>query len=220
MLSELVRLPKIGPNSPRMKFDSIEWGEGPGALQIDISPLGSYKIITRRHIKDLQGETAWICKAVFPLVETEHNVNEIKIAHTIYEQVKKLSGKMVDGPNKMCEDFERLAWKMWAAVRKNHPSYCMFPVSLRKQNENLYKIIFEFRGHGVEAPTRGRVEQFDIDLYWDQKRGLIRCFGYDIISSVGQHDWKVQPSEWDELFSPSQPHEEIIEAVVAAFLTY
>jgi hypothetical protein len=96
----------------------------------------------------------------------------------------------------------------------------MFPIGMYKKSENYHKYVFEFRGHGVEAPTGGRAEQFNIDLSWNQNKGLIHCWGYNIDSTTRQHSWKVQPSEWDEYFAPTQDTKEIVESISRIFMTY
>lgn len=222
IMTELARLPAIGPNEVKPRWDDvIEWGEGHGALQLDISPLGSLKVVARRQSHDLHGETAWICKKVFPVFENKIHEHEIGLAHKMYEVMTEISGQMIDSPAKEYPQFERLAWKLWMAAKRDHPSYCMFPIGLRRQNESYYKLVFEFRGHGVERMRdNARAEQFNIDLLWNRNRGLIRCWGYNIDSPIGQHLWRVQPSEFDEWFAPSQEHDEIIESVIQIFMKY
>ena len=221
IIDELTRFPAVGTYEAIQKFhDLVEWGEGPGALQIKITPLGSMKVVVRRLTKDLIGEDAWICKKVYPLKDNIHLEKEIQIAHKVYENINEISQTMVDSANNICENFDKLAWKIWSVAKRKHPSYCLFPVSLRQQNENYFKMIFEFKGQGVEKQGSKRVEQFNIDLNWDKNKGLIRCWGYDIDSTMGQHSWKIQPSEWDELFSPNQKQEEIIECIINTFNQY
>jgi hypothetical protein len=222
IMTELARLPAIGPNKVRVRWDDvIEWGNGHGAMQLDISPLGSMKVVARRKIRDLHGEAVWICKKVFPVIEKKVQEHEVGLAHKMYDTIKEIANDMIDSPAKEYDQLEQLAWKLWMAVKRDHPSYCMFPIGLRKQNESYYKVVFEFRGHGVERMRdNGRAEQFNIDLLWNRNRGLLRCWGYNIDSTMGQHSWKVQPSEWDEWFAPSQDHEQIIENVVKIFMKY
>ena len=224
IMTELYRLSSVGPNRAIRKWnDVVEYGTGPGALRVNISPLGSMKIIVRRMVKDLVGEETWICKHVFPLDDQKDENKEISIAHNVYETVTEIANDMIDGPDKEFEELDRLAWKMWTASKRNHPSYCMFPVNLRKQNENYYKLVFEFKGQGVLrqiSPKPGRAEQFNIDLYWDKNKGLIRCWGYDIDSTLSQHSWRVQPSMFDEWFSPHQNQEQIIDNTISIFMQY
>jgi hypothetical protein len=75
-------------------------------------------------------------------------------------------------------------------------------------------------GNGSEAPGQQRVEQFHIHLFFDKELGLIRSFGNDIQSPKTSHHWIAQPSEWDEMFAPTQPIKEITQIVVDALSTY
>lgn len=224
IMTELYRLPPIGPNRPMRRWnDMVEYGDGPGAFQISVTPLGSIRVVARRLTKDLQGEATWITKHVFPICDNKDEEKEITIAHNIHGVIEEMSGEMIDAPSATFDNLEKLAWRLWEAAKKDHPSYCMFPVGMRKQNDDYYKLVFEFRGHGVakQSPRgTGRTEQFNIDLLYDRKKGLIRCWGYDIESSSSQHVWAVQPSEWDEWFAPGQDIEQIIESVIVIFMQY
>lgn len=223
IMSELSRMPPVGTYEPYRKWNNmVEWGTGIGALQITSSPLGSFKIFARRCVSDLLGEQMWICKAVFPISDNEHESQEYQLIDQMYNKLNEINNSELDSPK---EDFEieRLAWKLWTAAKRNHPSYCMFPTGFRKQHENYYKLVFEFRGHGVErfgSLRGGRAEQFDIDISYDKHKGMIKCWGYNIDSSLGQHSWKVQPSEWNEWFSPNQEVDEIIDCVIKIFMQY
>jgi hypothetical protein len=224
IITELAKLPALGPNAPYQKWhDMVEWGDGPGAIQVGVTPLGSMRIVVRRLINDIKGEATWICTDVVPLGDNAAEDKEILIAHDVYGKVTETSQSMLPGPAKEFDDLDRLSWRLWAATKKDHPSYCMFPVGLRKQNENYYKLVFEFRGQGVlrqRTGRQGRAEQYDIDLIWDDKKGLIRCMGYDIESTLGQHSWQVTPSDFNEHFSPNQDYDGIIDNIVKIFMQY
>jgi hypothetical protein len=225
IITELASFPALGPNRPLQRWnDVVEWGVGPGAIQVGVTPLGSMRVVVRRMTKDLCGEATWICTKVIPLGDNAAENKETAIAHDVYDTLTEVSNEMVPGPAKEYDELERLSWKLWAATKRQHPSYCMFPIGVRQQNENYYKLVFEFRGHGVNRQKSGsgggRAEQFNIDMVWEPKRGLIRCLGYDIDSSTGQHSWEVQPAEFNEYYSPQQKHENIIDSIVQTFLQY
>lgn len=221
IISEITDGKDIGNLVMNHRFqDLVEWGSEPGALQLQITPLGSYKIITRRMINDLQGQPKWICKKIFPLEEDVHNTREEGYASEVRDYLESLNETMLETAKPKFEKFDMLSSKMFASARKNYPSYIMFPIGMVKKSDNYHKYVFEFRGHGAEAPGKTRAEQFNIDLYWDEKAGLVKCWGYNIDSSMRHHTWYVQPSEWEEWFAPSQDHKEIIESVIAAFMTY
>lgn len=221
IVNELIRLPALGYFSARSKMSNIlEWGYDVGALQVFISPLGSYKTIVRRKTRDLQGEATWVCKEVIDFNENEHNQDEIPLAHKIYDCLDGLHKQEYDSPKSEYKDFDKLAHSLFNEVKRHYPAYCMFPIGMKKMDEGYYKIIYEFRGHGVEAPTRGRAEQFNIDLFWDKNKGLIKCWGYNIDSKIGQHTWTVQPSDFEEWFAPTQEIKKIVEAVRTILMTY
>jgi len=221
IMDELAKLP-LGPNNSNQKWNNIvEWGTEVGAIQIECSQLGALRLVTRRKISDLQGEVVWICKNVRPISDVNDENKEIGVAHESYESAAKLNTKMIDAPARDFPEFERLAWRMWAGLKREHPSYAMFPIGLRKQNDDWYKMVFEFRGGGQgNIGDQGFLRQFDVDLLWDKKKGIIRCWGSNIDSAQNKSDWGLNPPEWNEFFSPAQDHTEIIECIVKTFMQY
>ncbi len=222
IIDELTHLGPLGIYEPRQRADIVEWGHEVGAMKVEFSPIGSSKAFVRRKIKDLQGETTWICKYVFPFTnENKLMGKETPIAHEIHEHLSKLCMELIDSPKKAFPEFERMVDKLVDGVRLEYPSYCMFPAGMKKINEDYYKVYFEYRGHGQSRMrSGGRSEQFDIDIFWDRKKGLVRCWGYNIDSAASQHSWRPQPSEWDEWFAPSQDVHEVMECITRLFLTY
>jgi len=221
IMNELIRLPALGYFSPRAKMSNIlEWGYDVGALQVYISPLGSYKTIIRRKTRDLQGEATWICKDVVDFSENEHNKNEIPLAHEIYDCLIEINKNEYDSPKMEYPEFDTLAYKLFNEVKRHYPAYCMFPIGMKKMDEGYFKIIYEFRGHGVEAPTASRAEQFNIDLFWDKNKGLMKCWGYNIDSKMRQHTWTIQPSDFEEWFAPTQDIKKIVECIKIILMTY
>lgn len=224
IINELIRMPKIGAiEAVKIWEDSIQYGNEPGALKVSITPLGSMRLMTRQLISDIEGNPTWICRNVCPISDFRDQYKEMEIADSTHKTLNEISKKPISSPDNNYEDIERLSWKLWNETKKNHPSYIMFPTTLRKQDENYYKLVYEFRGQGVGAPYNGktgRAEQFDIDLIYYPKKGLIRCFGYDIDSSTRERKFYVQPPEWDEMFSPKQDEDEIVENIIKLFLQY
>ena len=224
IMNELLEMPKIGTYEGHLIFnDGIQWGNEAGSMMVEMSPFGSMRVVARRLVKDLQGKDTWVLKYVYPISDSRDQDHETKIANDVYDRLTEISKNEIDGPDKEYDEIERLAQKLWHTTKKNHPSYIMFPTQLRKQDENYYKLVYEFRGQGVGAPYNGktgRAEQFDIDLVYYPEKGMIRCFGYDIDSSTRERKFYVQPSEWDEMFSPKQDANEIVENIVKLFLQY
>lgn len=198
----------------------VQWGTEVGAVKMEVTPLGSYRIVIRKMIKDLVGENVWITKNVIDIDDDNLDYKETDYASDCIEKLNLIHAQNLDRPVNEYSEFDTLCWKLWNKCKAVFPSYIMFPVGMKKMDENYYKLVFEFKGHGVEAPTRSRAEQFDIDVYFNKKTGIIKIWGYDIDSDTRQHDWKVQVSDFNEWFAPSQPIEEIISAVHNSLMTY
>jgi hypothetical protein len=96
----------------------------------------------------------------------------------------------------------------------------MFPKGLKKIKENYYKVFFEFKGSGAGAPGSIRAEQFNIDLAFDENKGLLKCWGYNIDSPMKQRLFIAQPSEWYEYFSPKEDKNKIIKCIIKTLMTY
>lgn len=224
IINELMQMPSLGPLEATNKIDDeVQWGNGEGAIKVTITPLGSMRATTKRLIKDLQGNKTWVLESVCPISDYKDQHKEVEIANKIFDKINEITNTATNGPDADYEDIERLAQKLWHTTKKQHPSYIMFPTQLRKQRENYYKLVYEFRGQGVGAPYEGktgRAEQFNIDLVFYPEKGVIRCFGYDIDSSTRERKFYVQPSEWDEYFSPKTEDNLIIENIVKLFLQY
>lgn len=224
ILKELIALTASGPFAARRTWeDTLEYGDGFGSIKINVTPLGSERFIVRQMVHDLKGQEAYICHHVIPLDDYEDQHRETEIANILYDKIKDLRKKEVFGPVSSYDKFKDLAMELWSRAKINHPSYCMFPVNFKKMDDHYYKAVFEFRGNGVYSQNNkpsGRCEQFHLDIYWDKDRGLIRSWGYPIDSSLGRHAWGLQPSEWDEYFSPNQDKKIIVDAIIKSFLQF
>lgn len=199
--------------------EEIIWNDNNHFMETNINPFGSLRITTRKYIKDLNGIETPICKDVFDIDE-EHNGKEEDVAEVIYERIKKIREQNYDFPEKEYKSLERLSTSLYKACLGEYPSYIMFPVGLKKIDENYYKIFFEFKGAGNGTPGNSRAEQFNIDVAFDKEKGLIKCWGYNIDSPIKQHEFIPQPSEWYEYFSPREPREKIIKCIIKTLMTY
>jgi len=202
----------------------IQWGNEPGAIQMVITPLGSFKSIIRKLQTNLLGEVVWVCKQIIPYKDmaAASVVFDENFAEDIFKKIESINESQIEAPSKDYDKLENLTIKVCQFAQRKDilPEIFVFrDVRRIKQNEN-YLINFELRGQGVEAPGSARVEQFTIDMSYDKKTGMIRSFGHDVQSPLSGHQWYPQPSEWDEYFSPSQSDKEIAECIGAAFSTY
>lgn len=220
VMRELIELPLGMKKGIWDWHDTIVWGneETPGSVLLEISPLGSYKAITRKMIINAEGDKSWICKNVLKFNEDGIDKEEKNLSILIYEELTKADLDL-DSANRDFDNFEKYVIKITGALKLEHPEIMFFD-KVKKMNENYYICTFNYRGQGVEAPGSMRVEQFHINLNFDKKKGLIRCWGNDVSSPTSGHKWQPQPSEWDEYFAPTQKIEEITKAIKDMFMTY
>jgi len=199
--------------------EEIHWIDNGHYMEVNVNPLGSLRITTRKYIKDIKGNTTPLCKDVFD-IEKEHNGKEDLVAEKIYKRIKRIRKNNYDYAETKYKSLEKLAKVLFKACLETYPSYIMFPKGLKKLDDNYYKIFFEFKGGGAGAPGNKRAEQFNIDLNFDKEKGLIRCWGYNIDSPMKKREFIPQTSEWNEYFSPNEKQEKIVMMIIKTLMTY
>lgn len=216
--------PLEGP-APVSEFSNqVRWGSNTGAVEMVISPFGSYKAIIRKAQPDLEGRHVWACKRIMPFKDLM-NVNEVvddRVADTILVEVDKVRREETRSPSHEYSGLASLTRKAANVFKRRDvcPDVFIFRGIKEAVTNRSYMIFFELRGHGVEAPGASRVEQFVIEMNYSPSTGMIRSFGYEVQSPTRGHRWYPQPSEWDEYFSSGQPDNEIVECIAGALSTY
>jgi hypothetical protein len=215
-------LKPVGNKQPEWNFfDQITWGEVNlgEALRLDMSPLGSFKLIIRKITKDLEGHETWVCKEIMPLPDGRYTNEETSLAMDVFKILENLNEHPNESPKKEY-DLEQLTLKLAGQIKAEKPCHIMIFDKIKKMNENHYIVAMNFMGGGIEAPGSAREEQFHIHMFFDKNRGLIRSYGTGIESRTKVHQWRPTPSEWDEHFAPTQSKDEINQCIVNALSTY
>lgn len=229
LMSELVKMGPVNNKKPeRLWNDVVAYGdhERAGALMATLTPAGSIRINVRKLAIDLEGTKVWALKKVISLVDQmdvkdRGDIAETGLAYEYHEAIAKIDEAEHDAPKNDFKNTETLALKIGAAARRNHPSV-MHYAGIRKHDEHHYQIYFQYRGHGAggDTPRQSFLEQFDIHLKYYPHKGVLRSWGGEVQSPKKGHRWKLMPSEWDEYFMPTQPMDEIVEAVIQSFMAY
>lgn len=222
---EYMMAQKVEGLEPVLEFcNHLRWGKGHGAVEMVISPLGSYKSIIRRQQPDLEGKPIWVCQRIIPYKEYLESNEKIdqQLGFILTEEVEKVLKKQTDAPSHEYKELRSLTQKVIRSFQRKDvlPVPFIYVGTREAEAGKKYLISFELRGHGVEAPGSARVEQFTAELHYNPSTGMIRSFGYEIQSPTRGHTWYPQPSEWDEYFSSGQKHSEIIECLESALSTY
>ena len=225
MLKELYNLGHINQRKVSKDWDTeIVYGEGVGKMQVDVSPLGSYKIILK-YINDLQGNLTGICRYIQPLVNDfnhkgPNDPREQVLADKLYNKLQEMDAEPLPAPmSGKLKEFEKVVHKFASVVKTEHPAIMVYE-GLRKLDENNYLMSFEYKGYGNGLPNSNKAEKFLINWQYMPKEGLIHTWGYEVVSKSVTRTYIPTPSEWDEYFTPSQPSEVIIGCIREAFMTY
>ena len=227
-LDEIVSLGDVGTKSPVKDFGNIVT-YGPkdqvGSLRIEFSPLGSCRITIQRLIKDAQGESKWITRYAIPVInDYEHlTVQDIAIEKMLAiranDIVAFIDSSDLEAPDTSYQSLENLVVKIASNMKLRHPQVMVFQ-GVIKTDINNYIIYFSYNGFGLEAPDHKKVNQFNVYVSFDPKAGLIHSWGAEHSSSNQGYEYKPQPPEWDEWFSPNQDDQEIVTILEKIFKTY
>ena len=198
--------------------NELVWGEESGAVQLNFSPLGSFKAMIRKKITDLSGNETWICKDCYNLTYTKSET-DASLSQNLFERVNKIDQLEPDSPSRDYKDLENLTLAIATRFKRDAPEIFMFE-GVKKLNDNNYLVYASLAGSGQEAPGAGKVEEFVIDISYSRDRGLIRIFGHDVQSPIKVSAWSPQPSEWDEWYCPTQSRDEIEKTTIDILSTY
>lgn len=215
----------LGEKQPSLQYSNqVQWGEDTGAVRIKISPIGSFKIFIRKLQPNLEGVQTWACKKIVAYEEILNSKKSFdeKIAFEMMNMIEEIAKEEINAPNPEYEGIEGLTRRVARTASRADviPDIFLYRGVVKSNIPNNWLVVFECRGHGVEAPEGHRLEQFNIDMSFNPRTGMIRSIGRNIESPTKGHKWSIQPSEWDEYFSSGQPEKEIIEAICSAFKTF
>jgi hypothetical protein len=226
MMNELMSLGNVKTLKPQRLFENmINYGTEAGALQVAVSPYGSLKIQVRNLVYGDDGNPYYVLRKCIPLVNDFNHFHsssgEEIIAGYVYDVCNKIVNESLQYPNNKYKKLEDLAKFTGARLREQHPIIMMYNSTFR-ENENYYTYHFDFRGNGVEAPSGSgsKVLEFVAHLSYYPESGMLRSWGNDITTTFKNTSWRIQPSEWDEYFAPSQDKKDISEQIVKMLSTY
>lgn len=195
----------------------VQWGEGSGAIRINFGTKYDFSI--ERLQEDLEGNYVWVTKRSYSIDKNNFSGREDYIVNEILDVVTEIDQLPLDAPKNKFEDFYRLVTSVANKVSRTANIPLIYD-SVKKVNNNYYIIVFEVRGQGVEAPDHRRVEEVLIELFYDQKKGIVKMIGTQVESPVSQRKWEIMPMDYDSIFMPSQSRDEIVEAISTMYKYY
>ena len=226
MIEELVRFGPVNNRLLEKAWDTeVYYGEGVGRMAVDVSPFGSFKIIMRRFVNDLNGNYTGVCRYVIPLVNDfnhkgPHDPTEYKVAEAVYDKLKQMDAEPLPTPAKgKLKEFTKVVFKFVEKCKNRHPEIMIFE-NVQKKDDHNYLLSFTYKGFGNGLPNSQKAEKFLINWQYLEEQGIYHCWGYEVVSKATTRTFTPNPSEWEEFFCPSQHDKTIVDSIHEAFMTY
>ncbi len=139
----------------------------------------------------------------------------------LYESLHEIDGTLVDGPSNTFGELEKLVLKVAVTIRRDTTQKIFMYEGIRRLAEGFHYIIhFGCSGMGVQRKDQKRLDQFQINMSYNKNEGTIKVIGQDVGDSLPQHRWIIDTPEFLEYFMPSQPAEEIANAILTCINLY
>ena len=217
-LDRLARV-KIGSHLSHRTFeDQVQWGKTDGALRARLTP--NQGISVERLTADLNGQPLWITKKLFKIKTNEFAGHEDVVAKELGEQINHIAHEKLDSPVANYKGLHTLTAKMVERVKHNIHDMFVYQ-ELKKVSENNYNILFSLMGAGVGKIVRrtgnsgGWTPAGIIDLSYNPERGSMKGILSTVSVDNDADPWEIDIPYFMGEFSPSQPMEEVIQAIVA-----
>jgi hypothetical protein len=218
-MMEFLSKKKLGVHEPNLNFmNEIQWGTNYGAIKLEVSP--SYKFIIKQLAFDLQGAKQWVAKKMFQLNRQGYGGYEDSVANEIYNQLALEFIKPLEKPESKYDNLENLVYKISEVMRNTSPENFIFK-GIKKTDKFNYVIAFEVGAQGVEARDHLRVEQLQTQVNYNETTGMVKITNSKVTSAVGgPHEWKIQPSDLELTFFPTQEINKIAETIAVHMKYY
>ncbi len=198
----------------------VQWGEDAGAIKAVFSPYRGLTVSIRKLVPSLIGENLWVCKRVFPVYNIYDHAPD-SLIEELTDVIKETDENGINSPSNTYEDLESLAFKIAQKLKTESTQKVLqyHGIRLIKENEK-YIISFNCTGMGRQRQDQKRLDQFQVHMTYHKSEGFLRITGDELGDKIGQHRWQYDPSQFDEVFVPTQPTEEIAEAILQLFNSY
>lgn len=193
-------------------FSELQWGDHPGAVKLTFSPAGGLRATIHQLTTDLRGQPRWISKKVIE-VKNNYDTKPDSLIETIRKDLLEIDKENIPSPSEDFKKLENLVVDLASSLKKSIKKLFIYEGIKRLVPHEHYIIHFSCTGTGLQRRNQKRLDQFQVEVYYDKKAGTIRITGNDLGDKISKHSWKLEPSEFNEFFTPSQPSKDIIDVI-------
>jgi len=202
----------LGVKKPAIKFaGEVRWGEGPGAMRV---VTGSrLNLLIEKQGTDLEGRPLWYTHKVYQINRAGYGGYEDIVLQDLLKELKRIDELPLPSAQHDYNTLENLVASI-ANIYKRTAKVIFLHEGIRKIDDNNYIIRLGLRGSGVEHQDQRRVLENQTHINFMPNTGVIRIFNYNIESPTGNAPhWRIMPKDIDFHFAPTQPRDDIIEAL-------
>jgi len=206
-------------------FNECQWGDKSGAVKVTITPKINVKIQKLHH--DLEGNDVWLMKRYYFIDDVNFAEKEDTVAYEILDEVKKVNKEQLENLSKKV-DLKRLVECINSKINNIRSETLLPNQKIKKLSDNEYNLLCYVRGSGktgyVGASTTDNINEVLVSISNHKNTGLIKII-ITVISNVssgstGGGSWVLMPSDFEEVFAPSQSDDEISDFIVTALRTF
>lgn len=210
MISYLSEYQLPGREPSKTVTGRLQWGDGIGAIRVWLGT--GLQIGIERMGLDLEGNQTWALKKMYQVNRSGYGGYEREVADELFGEIKEVDTNLLDRSVHEC-DLQGVVISVAGKLRRNSRDIFIFD-GVRKLDDNNYIIKMEIRGQGVQRRGQKRVLENITQISFDKNKGKIRIINSCVDNKVGRDNhWWLQPADINLEFFPTQPKEEIAEAV-------
>lgn len=209
----------IGAYTPALYFtNEIRWGTQPGAVKLEVDT--GYTFFIKKLAMDKQGNPRWVAKKAFQLNRNGFGGYEDAVAQEVFEAVKNVSESNIEAPVEDYKDLQNLVDNLYDKIKRTSKQI-FYPQGVKKIHEDAYIIMMGVKNQGLEARNQQRIEQNQTMVTYDREQGTIRITNYNLLSPTGgAHEFKINQSDLELYFMPTQERDEITDCIAVHMRYY
>lgn len=218
---EQLRKHKVGKKHAHEGFlTDAHWGDGFGAVRVNFTPAGGLRASIQRSSIDSQGKSVWICKRVVEINQYLLKFPDALISEII-DAAREIDREDIEVGVTNFKNLEHLTTRLSNYLDRKMTQTIFIYEGIREvKADREYIIHWGVTGMGVQRQDQQRLDQYQVVVKYDEETGLIKIASLEVGGPIQGHRWQVDPCDFLEFFSPSQPISEICDSVLVHVNSY
>lgn len=201
-------------------LSDAHWGDGFGAIRVNFTPAGGLRASVQRLTSDSQGKAVWICKRVVEINQYKLRFPDALVSELI-DAAREIDREDIEVGVTNFKNLEFLTKRLSNYLDRKMTQTIFIYEGIREvKADREYIIHWGVTGMGVQRQDQQRLDQYQVVVKYNEDTGLITIASLEVGGPIQGHKWQVDPCDFFELFSPSQPLSEICDSVLVHVNSY